>query len=192
MAQGRGPASSTAELRAILYEGAGGDSTKLGAFAALLFTHNAKIGILSFALGFAAGAPVLFLLFENGLILGALAALYASRGLGSEFWAWVLPHGVTELTAVCLCGAAGLVLGNSLVFPGRHGRLDNLAREGRQAVLLAVGAVGMFLVAGLLEGIFRQVVHAPAVRWLVADSSLVLWTWYFLSAGRRNEARAGD
>jgi len=188
MAQGRGPATSTAELRAILYKGPeGGEASMLGAFAAFLFTHNSKVGILSFALGFAAGVPVLFLLFMNGLSLGAMAALYASRGLGSEFWAWVLPHGVTELTAVCLCGAAGLVLGNCLVFPGRHRRLDNLAREGRRAVLLAVGAIAMLFVAGAIEGIFRQVVHEPAVRWLVADSSLVLWLAYFLFAGRKGE-----
>jgi uncharacterized membrane protein SpoIIM required for sporulation len=198
MAEGRTPASSTAELRAILYKGPEGDSSMLGAFAAFLFTHNAKIGILSFALGFAAGAPVIFLLFQNGLTLGAMAALYASRGLGPEFWAWVLPHGVTELTAVCLCGAAGLVLGNALVFPGRHRRLDNLAREGRQAVLLAVGAVAMLVVAGVIEGIFRQEVRSLAVRWLVADGSLVFWTWYFLFAGRKgkrgreDEARPGD
>lgn len=184
MAQGRGPASSTAELRNILYKGPEEGATALGAFAAFLFTHNAKIGIMSFALGFAAGAPVIFLLFENGLVLGALAALYASRGLGTEFWAWVLPHGVTELSAVCLCGAAGLVLGNALVFPGRHTRLDNLAREGREAVLLAVGAVAMLVLAGLLEGIFRQLVHAPVVRFLVADSSLLFWIAYFLYAGR--------
>ncbi|HEV7517637.1 MAG TPA: stage II sporulation protein M, partial [Thermoanaerobaculia bacterium] len=73
LAQGRTPASSTAELRAVLYKGPEGDSSMLGAFAAVLFTHNAKIGILCFALGFAAGAPVIFLLFENGLTLGAMA-----------------------------------------------------------------------------------------------------------------------
>jgi uncharacterized membrane protein SpoIIM required for sporulation len=187
MAQGRGPATSTAELRAILYKGPDGETSMLGAFATFLFTHNSKVGILSFALGFAAGVPVLFLLFQNGLALGAMAALYASRGLGSEFWAWVLPHGVTELTAVCLCGAAGLVVGHCLVFPGRHGRLDNLAREGRRAVLLAVGAIAMLVIAGALEGIFRQVVHEPSVRWLVADASLVFWIWYFLFAGRQGE-----
>jgi len=187
LAQGRGPASSTAELKAVLYAGPDAHKTGLAAFAASLFTHNAKIGILSFALGFAAGAPVIFLLFENGLVLGTLAALYASRGLGSEFWAWVLPHGITELSAVCLCGAAGLVLGNALIFPGRYGRLDNLAREGRQAVLLAVGAVAMLVLAGLLEGIFRQVVHNLTARFVVADSSLLFWIWYFLHAGRRRE-----
>jgi len=191
LAQGRSPAAKTSELRAILYKGAeGGDRSMLGVFATFLFTHNAKVGMLCFALGFAAGVPVLFLLFQNGLFLGTLAALYASRGLGSEFWAWILPHGITELTAVCLCGAAGLVIGRALVFPGRHDRLAALAREGRQAVLLAVGAVAMLLLAGLIEGIFRQLVQAPAVRYLVADASLVFWLFYFLFVGRRGDGEA--
>ncbi len=94
---------------------------------------------------------------------------------------------MTELTAVCLCGAAGLVLGHSLVFPGSHSRLDNLAREGRRAVLLAVGAMAMLVVAGGIEGIFRQLVQEPSVRWLVADSSLLFWIGYFLFAGRQGE-----
>jgi uncharacterized membrane protein SpoIIM required for sporulation len=186
LAAGRTPAASTAELRRDLYMAGGG--SMLGAFATFLFTHNAKIGIVCFALGAAAGAPVPLLLFYNGLGLGAMAALYRSRGMGMEFWAWVLPHGVTELTAIALCGAAGMVLGGCLLFPGRHTRLQNLARRGRQAALLAAGAVAMFFVAGLIEGIFRQLVQAPALRWSVALATVVLWTWYFLLAGRGREA----
>jgi uncharacterized membrane protein SpoIIM required for sporulation len=187
-AAGRTPAASTAELRRDLYRTYPG--APLEAFAAFLFTHNAKIGILCFALGVAAGAPVPFLLFWNGLGLGALAALYASRGLALEFWAWVLPHGVTELTAVALCGAGGLVVARCLLFPGAHTRLENLARRGRQAALLGAGAVAMFLLAGGIEGIFRQLVQQPAVRWGVALSTAALWTWYFLFAGR--EGTAGE
>ena len=105
MAQGRTPTSSTQELRKVLY--GTGDGMPLTAFASFLFTHNSKVGMLCFALGFVAGVPVIWLLFSTGLMLGAMAALYQSRGLGGEFWAWILPHGVTELSAVCLCGAAG-------------------------------------------------------------------------------------
>src|SRR5206468_1965672 len=93
MAGGRTPAASTAELRRDLY--LDDPDAPLGAFATFLFTHNATLGILCFALGAAAGVPVPFLLFWNGLSLGALAALYAGRGLSAEYWAWVLPHGVT-------------------------------------------------------------------------------------------------
>jgi uncharacterized membrane protein SpoIIM required for sporulation len=182
-AEGRNPAASTQELRDILYLGAG--KAPLSEFAAFLFTHNSKVGMLCFALGFAAGVPVIYLLFTTGLSLGALAALYATRGLGPELWAWVLPHGVTELSAVCLCGAAGMVIGSSLVFPGRHTRLRNLALHGREVARLAMGAVAMFLVAGLIEGLFRQLVHDVAIRWSLAAVTLVFWSWYFLAVGYR-------
>ena len=108
--------------------------------------------MVCFAVGFVAGVPVIYLLFFNGLELGAMAALYQTRGMGAEFWAWVLPHGVTELSAVCLCGAAGMALGAALVFPGRHTRLRNLALQGREVALLALGAVAMFLMAGSDRG----------------------------------------
>lgn len=189
LAGGRNPAASTQELREVLYSRGDGF---LSVFATFLFTHNAKIGMLCFALGFAAGLPVLFLLFTNGLMLGAFSALYESRGLGLEFWGWVMPHGVTELGAVCLCGAGGMVLGAALVFPGRQTRLHNLAREGRRAALLAAGSVAMFLLAGLIEGYFRQLVQDLAIRWLVAGGTLVFWTWYFLFVGRHHEARDLD
>ena len=187
MAQGRGPASSTSELRAVLYDDSGGIASALGTFATFLFTHNARIGIMAFALGFAAGLPVFFLMFTNGLLLGAFAALYQSRGLGVDFWGWVLPHGVTELLAVILCGGAGLVLARSLVFPGRYQRLRNLARHGREAGLVVVGAVGMFFIAGLIEGIFRQTVTSVAIRYAVAAGSALFWLTYLSLAGRRRD-----
>jgi uncharacterized membrane protein SpoIIM required for sporulation len=191
MAEGRTTTSSTAELRAVLYSRGDG---ALSVLASFLFTHNARIGMLCFAVGFLAGVPVIYLIFSNGLMLGAMAALYASHGLGGEFWAWVLPHGVTELSAICLCGAAGMVIGSSLVFPGRHTRLRNLALHGREVALLAMGAVAMFLLAGLIEGIFRQLVQEVAVRWSLAAATLFFWAWYFLTVGRGADdgGREGD
>jgi uncharacterized membrane protein SpoIIM required for sporulation len=177
------PAASTEELRAGLREKQPA-ADRLAAFAMALFTHNAQVGMLSFALGFAAGVPVVLLLFYNGLMLGSMAALYADRGLALEFWAWVLPHGLTELLAIAVCGGGGLVLAESLVFPGRHGRLHSLARRGRQAGVLVAGAFVMFLLAGLIEGIFRQTVHATAPRATVAVATALFWTAYFVLAGR--------
>jgi len=184
-AQGRGPASSTESLREVLY--ADRDAARMvKTFAMFLFQHNARIGLLAFAVGLAGGVPAALLLFSNGLVLGAFAALYAGRGLGVEFFAWVLPHGVTELTAVALCGAAGLALGQALVFPGREERLAGLARRGREAGVVALGAVALFFAAALVEGIFRQLVHAVPARYAVAfGSAAVLFAWLALAGRER-------
>ncbi len=194
-ASGRNPAAPTAELRAGLYDESN-MSAGLATFAASLFTHNAKIGILAFALGVAL-VPTMLLMFMNGLLLGAFAALYDARGLSWDLWGWLLPHGVTELFAVILCGAAGLVVGQSWVFPGARPRMDNLRERGRLAGVVVLGAVLLLFVAGLIEGIFRQTVTNIEVRYAVATSTAAFWIWYFGFCGRARERldralRAGE
>lgn len=184
LAGDRSPTASTEALRAALY--AEPDASKmLASFAMFLFGHNAQIGMLAFAVGFAGAVPAGALVFSNGLMLGAFAALYHGRGLSLELWAWLLPHGVTELLAVVLCGAAGLAVGQALLFPGRLPRLAGLARRGREAGAIVLGCVALFFLAGLVEGIFRQLVHSVAVRYLVAGSTAAGWTAYFVLSGRR-------
>lgn len=185
-AQGRGPASSTSELRAVLYDEHGMNET-LATFAAFLFTHNAKIGLLAFALGVVAGMPAILLMFINGMVLGAFAALYHARGLSVDLWGWLLPHGITEIFAVVLCGGLGLVLARTVVFPGRYTRLGNLARHGREAGVMVVGAVFLFFVAGLIEGIFRQVVTDVTARYAMAALTAAWWIFYFGFVGRARQ-----
>jgi uncharacterized membrane protein SpoIIM required for sporulation len=186
LAAGRDPGASEAALREALHSGGERSGGELGTFAAYLFSHNTRVGLLCFGLGFAAGLPVFWLLFTNGMILGAMGALYASRGMGMEFWAWVLPHGTLELTALVLCGAGGLALGQALVFPGRSTRLANLARAGREAGALVAGATVLLLSAGLLEGIFRQRVQDQGIRWFVACAGGIGLLLYLAPVRRRS------
>ncbi|MFG0316263.1 MAG: stage II sporulation protein M [Planctomycetota bacterium JB042] len=183
LAGGRDPSAPTDALREGLYAERG-VADGLVVFASYLFTHNARIGMLSFGLGFAAGVPVLGLLFLNGLMLGAFAALYHSRGLAVDLWGWILPHGVPELLAIVLCGAAGLRVGRALLFPGRHSRLENLGRAGRAGARVVAGAVGLLLVAGLIEGFFRQLVTDVAARYAFAITNAAVLTIYLLRCGR--------
>ena len=185
LAGGRTPTASTESLRSVLYETGETSAEELNLFASFLFSHNAKIGMLCFALGFALGAPVVLLLVYNGLTLGAFLALYDSRGLLGEVSAWLLIHGVTELLAVIVCGGAGLVLAEALAFPGRHTRLANLALKGRMASRIVMGAVVMFLLAALLEGFGRQLINDPAWRYGIALTTLLFWSGYFSLAGRK-------
>lgn len=190
LANGREPSSSRESLAEVLQSGPEEGASGLTQFSSYLFVHNAGIGLLCFPLGFAAGVPVALLLFSNGLMLGAFAQLYHSRELGVELWAWLLPHGITEFLAVALCGAAGLTLGMALVFPGRRRRLDALAAAGRRSAGVVAGTLPMFLVAGLIEGYFRQLVTDVGVRYAVAAVTAVLWIVYFGFRGRREAARA--
>ncbi len=183
MASGRDPLATTESLRETLF--AGGEDDALLTFAAFLFTHNSSVGILTFGLGFVFGLPVAMLLLYNGMMIGAMTALFTDRGLAVEWWSWILPHGVTELLAIVLCGAAGLAVGQTLVFPGRHARLAALANVGRRMGGVVAGSVAMLLVAGLVEGVFRQGVQDLTVRYTLAAVFAALWLAYFGLAGRR-------
>jgi len=184
MAGGRTPAASTEFLRDGLYDGADTAADMLYLFATFLFSHNAGIGMLAFALGFALGVPTVLLLFYNGLTLGAFLALYGSRGLLWELVAWLSVHGTTELLAIVLCGGGGLVIAGAIVFPERETRLESLARRGRTAGTLIMGAVLMLFVAGLLEGFARQLVTDVAARYAIGGAMLAFWLTYFALAGR--------
>jgi uncharacterized membrane protein SpoIIM required for sporulation len=154
-------------------------------FANFLFRHNTIVGLMAFGLGIAAGVPTLMLMVYNGLVIGAASGLHYDRGLLVDFIAWISIHGVTEMGAIVLCGAGGLVIAQNELFPGRYTRVDNMVIRGRTAAHLAVGAVIMLFIAGFIEGGLRQLVADTTGRFAIAGLTAVLWLAYFLFAGRR-------
>ena len=186
MAQGRGPNSTREELLKVLSTRVAPGSALL-AMANYLFSNNTMVSLLIFGSGAAGGIPTLLLTFGNGLVLGAFMGLHAHRGLLGQFLGWVSIHGVTELGAIVLFGAAGLKLGEIVLFPGRLTRADALALHGPTAGTVAVGGVMMLMVAALLEGVGRQTVIDTNLRLAVALGSLIFWAAYFGLAGRRRE-----
>jgi uncharacterized membrane protein SpoIIM required for sporulation len=177
---GRGPSSTRASLlEGEIFAPWHGAAVSLGIVANFLFSHNTIVGILTFSLGLVAGIPTILLLVYQGLTLGAFIALHYNRQLTIDFLGWIAIHGVTELGAVILCGAAGLVLAEKLLFPGRYTRVDSLAINGRRAAEIAVGAVLMFFVAAILEGVFRQLVASTPWRFAIGGLTLACWLSYF-------------
>jgi uncharacterized membrane protein SpoIIM required for sporulation len=188
LAGGRGPAASAEALRATLYD-KGGDHSGLSVFAAFLFTHNSGVAIFAFALGFAFCLPTAMLMAYNGCMLGAFLATFAMRGLGFEAGGWLAIHGVTEISAVILAGAAGLRIGWTLAFPGDLSRPAAMAQAGRQSATLMAGVVVMLFCAGILEGVGRQVIQNDFARYGVALVTLIVWPVY-LYLPRRQKAAA--
>ena len=190
LAGGRDPSATTAFLRETLYDQPKG-TEGLGVFASFLFTHNARVAIMTFALGFAFALPTALLLAYNGCTMGAFVALFASRGLGFEAVGWLAIHGVTELFAVILASAAGFRIGLAVAFPGTRTRLDAVRYAGRSAALVMAGVVIMLILAGVLEGFGRQLITADLARYGIALASLILWLAYFYLPRRVLPLRSG-
>lgn len=186
LANGRDPTASAQALRETIYAR---KEEMLATFATALFTNNAQVAIFSFALGFAFAVPTALLLAYNGLMLGALGAVFAAKGLGVGFAGWIVIHGTTELFAIALAGGAGFRIGTAIAFPGRLSRMDAATAAGRQAAAVMAGAVVMLAVAGLLEGIGRQTVLGDGPRYAIGGGMLLGWLAYlYLPRGTRDAA----
>lgn len=157
------------------------------AFSGWLFTHNLEVSFFVFALGLTFGLGTLALLLYNGVPLGALAMQYHQDGQGMFFWAWILPHGVTELTEVCIAGGAGLIIARGLWLPGRRARGHALAEEAKLAASLVLGGMPLLVLAGVIEGTISQM-HAPVLPYaakLVFAALVAVGLFTFLTqAGR--------
>ncbi|MEO0606951.1 MAG: stage II sporulation protein M [Pseudomonadota bacterium] len=175
----RNPNATYDELRATLYEERRDIVDMLGAFAAQLFSHNSGIAIFAFALGFAFGVPTAILLIYNGVYLGSFYAVFWQKGLAYELTGWLFIHGVTELFAVILAGAAGFMIGGAVAFPGRKTRMQSMREAGEKAAMVIIGAVIMLFVAALLEGFGRQLINSDLTRYMIAGTTLIAWLAYF-------------
>lgn len=120
-------------------------------FATLVFTNNARVGILAFGAGILFAVPTLLVLAYNGLNVGVAAGIFHAAGRAPLFWGLILPHGLLELTAIFVAGGSGLRLGWTLISPGDRTRSQALTDEARRAVVIVLGLVFVFLVAGLIE-----------------------------------------
>jgi uncharacterized membrane protein SpoIIM required for sporulation len=122
------------------------------AVATMILFHNVEVAFLAFALGVTLGIGTLYVLTTNALILGVLAGAFGSAGHGEQFWALILPHGILELTAICIAAGAGLRIGWSIVDPGDRPRTRALSEEAAGAVVVALGVIPAFVLAAIIEG----------------------------------------
>ena len=143
-----------------------------------ILVNNVQVAFLAFALGISAGIGTAYVVVQNAVLIGALAGAFQVGGKPGIFWSLVLPHGLLELTAICIAAGAGFRMGWSLVDPGDRPRSRALAEEAGDAVLVVVGVIPAFVVAAIIEGFLTgSSVPAPvelAVGTAVAAGYLVL------------------
>lgn len=120
--------------------------------AAGVITNNVTVAINTFAFGITAGIGTAFLLFYNAMMLGGFVAHFVNHQLAYAFFSFILPHGALEIFAILIASAAGFKVGFSFAMPGGLKRLAALRIAAKGAVLLVLGTIPMFIIAGLIEG----------------------------------------
>jgi len=165
-------------------------TTARATFGSALFAHNTRVGMLSFAAGVLGGIPTALLQLYNGITIGAFTSVFLADPMPLTYLAWILPHAVPELTAICLCAAAGLLLGVAVIAPGRQGRAEAL-RAALAPTLFLVGlSVPLFLAAAIIESFVRESQLGTAARLSVAFVGMAILAIAVI-ATRRTAKRQG-
>ena len=149
-----------------LTTGWGGNTSYKGvvespAISGYLMTNNIRVSMMAVALGVTAGLGTGFVLIQNGMLLGSLAGVASNNNVDFLFWSVILPHGILELTAICIAGGAGFVIARAIYAPGDLPRRDALKIAGGEAAQLLVGVAVMLVIAGLIEGFITPAELSP-------------------------------
>jgi uncharacterized membrane protein SpoIIM required for sporulation len=143
--------------------------------------NNIKVSFMVFLGGIFASAGTIWLLFNNGMMLGSFQAFFFMKNLGWESVLVVWIHGTLEISAIIIAGGAGLVLGNSLLFPKTFRRIDSVKRGARDGMKLMIGLVPVFFAAAFLEGFITRYSAMPKpLSIFILVASLAFIVWYFI------------
>lgn len=152
--------------------------------------NNISVAFYAFALGITAGIGTCYVIFLNAMMLGGFFAHFDNYHLTYACWSFIAPHGVLEILAILIAAAAGLRLGLSLAVPGDRTRIASLRVGAREAVLLVVGTVPMFVVAGAIEGFVTPTYLPGWAKILLGVLVGGLALAYLLLAGRQADRAA--
>lgn len=151
--------------------------------------NNIGIGFRTFAGGLFAGIGTVAALAFNGVVVGAVAGHLTRLGFLDTFWPFVAGHSALELTAICICGAAGLLLAHAVVAPGRRPRGEALRLAAAEAITLVIGAALLLLGAAFIEAFWSSNrAIGPALKYTVAALLWSLLILYLGAAGRGRDA----
>ena len=128
--------------------GQGPESITFGQIA----MNNMRVAIITFVLGifFSLGSSVY--LFFNSIMVGAFQWFYVVRNLTLASFLTIWIHGAFEIPAIILAAAAGITMGNGLLFPGTLTRMQSLIISAKRGIKMMIGIIPFILMAAFIEG----------------------------------------
>lgn len=154
---------------------------QLGSFEMFFFIaiNNIWVSFLAFAMGIIFSVGTLYILIRNGIMLGSFQYFFFSQGLGWDSVLVIWIHGTLEISAIVIAGAAGLVMGNSFLFPKTYKRMVAFKQGAKDGLKMIIGLIPIFLVAAFLEGFVTR--HSSMPVWVscsILAGSLAFIIWY--------------
>lgn len=142
-------------------------------------SNNIFVALYTFALGIIFSFGSIVSLFRNGIMLGSFQYFFFSRGLGFQSVLVIWIHGTLEISAIVLAGAAGLILGNSFLFPKTYTRMASLLKGAKDGLKIVIGLIPIFIVAAFFESFVTRHTEMPIwLSLLILLSSAAFIIWY--------------
>ena len=160
--------------------------------ASSIVTNNVQVTFAVFAGGVTAGLLSVFMLVFNGISIGSVAGLYASKGIGSLLLAFVAPHGVLELFAICVAGGGAFLVAAGLLLPGARPRRVAVVENARRAIRLIAASTFLLVIAGTIEGFISPIPWWPLEGKLAVSGATFVFLVMYLRGGRAVAPRVSD
>ncbi len=143
--------------------------------------NNIKVSFYAFVLGLLTAFGTGFMLVNNGIMLGCFFTLFFQYNILDKALKVVWIHGAFEISAIVLAGCAGIVLGNSFIFPGTHTRLESFKMAVKHGLKIIIGLLPIFIIAGFLESfVTRYTEMHIALSITIIGLSFAFIIFYFI------------
>ncbi len=159
----------------------------------MIVVNNIYVSYRVFVMGFLLGLGSVYQMFLNGVMVGAFQYYFFGKGLGWESILVIWIHGTLEISSIILSGAAGLILGNSFLFPGTRKRIHSLMKGGKDGLMIMIGITPILIVAALLEGFVTRYSGMPKlISVSILLVSFLFVVWYFVIYPIRLQKKLGS
>ncbi len=156
------------------------DSGPLGATAGIT-ANNLFVALRTAIFGVLASIGTVFIMLHNGIMVGAFQYFFIEHGVFWESFLSIWIHGTLEISAIIIAGAAGLVAGSGLLFPGTYRRTQAFQITMRRGLKIFIGIVPIIILAGFFEGFLTRYADTPGfIRAAFIFTSLFFVLWYFV------------
>jgi uncharacterized membrane protein SpoIIM required for sporulation len=166
------------------------DSDKFTMFVRIAL-NNIKVAFKACVYGIIIGIGTIIILFYNGIMIGAFEHMFFAKGLGLKSVMVIWIHGTIEIWSIIIAGAAGLIIGSSILFPGTFSRLHSFKQGFKDAIKILISLIPFFIAAAFLESYvtyqmsdtFSKDSKAGMPLWasiLILSGSLLFIGWYFM------------